>query len=147
MQGFVGGMPWNAIGFATMYLQLLGFTDVAAASLTALFWGGTALGNILGGLVGDLLVKPLPNVGRQLTCQVRRLTCSVCQVAPCMCRNIIGKIQWRYQKAVCISGLQVVGMLERWVVVRAVANALDDALACATSVSCDRHPCASMVES
>ena len=45
VQGFVGGMPWNAIGFATMWLQLLGFSDVAAAALTALFWGGTALGN------------------------------------------------------------------------------------------------------
>lgn len=73
MQGFVGGMPWNAIGFATMWLQLLGFSDVAAAALTALFWGGTALGNLLGGLVGDLLAKPLPNAGRQLTCQVSRL--------------------------------------------------------------------------
>jgi len=63
-------MPWNAVGYFTMWLQTLGFSDVPAATLTALFWGGTALGNLVGGIVGDLLAKRLPNAGRQLTCQV-----------------------------------------------------------------------------
>ena len=66
-------MPWNAVGYFTMWLQTLGFSDMPAAALTALFWGGTALGNLLGGIVGDLLAKRLPNVGRQLTCQVSTL--------------------------------------------------------------------------
>ena len=70
MQGIVGGMPWNAVGYFTMWLQTLGFSNVPAATLTALFWGGTALGNLIGGIVGDLLAKRLPNSGRQLTCQV-----------------------------------------------------------------------------
>ena len=63
-------MPWNAVGYFTMWLQTLGFSDMPAGALTALFWGGTALGNLLGGIVGDALAKRLPNVGRQLTCQV-----------------------------------------------------------------------------
>ena len=58
------------MGYFTMWLQLLGFSNVPAAALTALFWGGTALGNFVGGAVGDALVKPLPDWGRQLTCQV-----------------------------------------------------------------------------
>lgn len=66
-------MPWTAMGYFTMWLQQLGFSNVPAATLTALFWGGTALGNILGGLIGDLLVKPLPDQGRQLTCQASSL--------------------------------------------------------------------------
>ena len=70
VQGVVGGMPWNAVGYFTMWLQTLGFSDMPAGALTALFWGGTALGNLLGGIVGDVLAKRLPNVGRQLTCQV-----------------------------------------------------------------------------
>ena len=70
-QGIVGGMPWSAVGYATMWAQALGFSDMAAAALTALFWGGTALGNLVGGAVGDLLVKPLPDAGRQITCQAR----------------------------------------------------------------------------
>ena len=74
LQGVVGGMPWNAVGYFTMWLQTLGFSDMPAAALTALFWGGTALGNLVGGIVGDLLAKRLPNVGRQLTCQVSIMT-------------------------------------------------------------------------
>ncbi len=67
-------MPWNAVGYFTMWLQTLGFSNVPAATLTALFWGGTALGNLLGGIVGDLLARRLPNSGRQLTCQVSILS-------------------------------------------------------------------------
>ncbi len=63
-------MPWTAMGYFTMWLQLLGFSNVPAAALTALFWGGTALGNFVGGAAGDALVKVLPDSGRQLTCQV-----------------------------------------------------------------------------
>ena len=29
LQGVVGGMPWNAIGYATMWAQALGFSDMA----------------------------------------------------------------------------------------------------------------------
>ncbi|BDA49896.1 probable quinolone resistance protein NorA at N-terminal half [Coccomyxa sp. Obi] len=70
LQGVVGGMPWTAMGYFTMWLQLLGFSNVPAAALTALFWGGTALGNFVGGAAGDALVKVLPDSGRQLTCQM-----------------------------------------------------------------------------
>lgn len=63
MQGIVGGMPWIAMGYITMFLQLLGFTDWLAGLLTALFWGGTVVGNLLGGVAGDLLVRCLPDAG------------------------------------------------------------------------------------
>jgi len=33
-QGIVGTMPWIALGWLTLYLQLLGFSDLAAAVLT-----------------------------------------------------------------------------------------------------------------
>jgi len=62
-QGIVGGMPWIAMGYITMWLQLLGFSDWLAGLLTALFWGGTVAGNLLGGLAGDLLVRRLPHAG------------------------------------------------------------------------------------
>ena len=63
MQGIVGGMPWIAMGYITMFLQLLGFSDWLAGLLTALFWGGTVVGNLLGGVAGDLLVRRLPHAG------------------------------------------------------------------------------------
>ena len=56
-------MPWIAMGYITMFLQLLGFSDWLAGLLTALFWGGTVAGNLLGGLAGDLLVRRLPHAG------------------------------------------------------------------------------------
>lgn len=62
-QGIVGGMPWIAMGYTTMFLQLLGFSNWLAGLLTALFWGGTAAGNLLGGLAGDLLVRHFPDAG------------------------------------------------------------------------------------
>ena len=52
MQGVVGTMPWVAMGFMTLYLQLLGFTDMNAAMLVALFSLGGALGSFSGGYIG-----------------------------------------------------------------------------------------------
>ena len=54
MQGVVGTMPWVALGFMTLYLQLLGFSDMAAALLVAMFSLGASLGNLGGGYIGAL---------------------------------------------------------------------------------------------
>ncbi len=56
-QGIVGTMPWIALGWLTLYLQLLGFSDLAAAVLNALVALGCALGSFCGGLLG----APLPH--------------------------------------------------------------------------------------
>ena len=69
VQGILGSTPWNALVFLTLYMQLLGMTDTAAAALMALFLGGTALGGLLGGFVGDLAAKRYPSHGRILVCQ------------------------------------------------------------------------------
>ena len=46
-------MPWVALGFNTLYLQLLGFSDMRAAVLQALFLLGVALGSFGGGYIGE----------------------------------------------------------------------------------------------
>ena len=56
-QGVLGSMPWNAMAFATLWLQLLGFSDVAAGALAALFAASCAFGNLLGGFAGDFAAK------------------------------------------------------------------------------------------
>ena len=53
LQGVVGSMPWVALGFNTLYLQLLGFSDMRAAVLQALFLLGASLGSFGGGYVGE----------------------------------------------------------------------------------------------
>lgn len=45
-------MPWVAMGFTTLYLQLLGFSDIKAAILVALFSLGCAIGSFGGGYIG-----------------------------------------------------------------------------------------------
>lgn len=52
-QGVVGSMPWVALGFNTLYLQLLGFSDMRAAILQALFLLGFSLGSFGGSYIGE----------------------------------------------------------------------------------------------
>ena len=47
-------MPWVALGFNTLYLQLLGFSDMRAAALQALFLLGVSLGSFGGGYIGEM---------------------------------------------------------------------------------------------
>ena len=58
-QGIVGTFPWQALVFFTMWLQLLGFSDLAAASLMAIFTLGCALGSLLGGRLGARRYSPV----------------------------------------------------------------------------------------
>ena len=52
-------MPWVAMGFSTLYLQLLGFSDLQSAILVAIFSFGTSLGSFGGGYIGATVVPVL----------------------------------------------------------------------------------------
>lgn len=60
----MGSIPWNALLFFTLYLQLIGMSDLSASMLVSLFFGAVALGNLLGGWVGDRAASRFPNTGR-----------------------------------------------------------------------------------
>ena len=51
-QGIVGSIPWNAMVFFTLWMQLLGFSDFAASILMAVFTLGSAFGALIGGALG-----------------------------------------------------------------------------------------------
>lgn len=57
LQGIVGTMPWVALGFSTLYLQLLGFSDLNAAILVAVFSFGCSIGSFGGGYIGKSLFR------------------------------------------------------------------------------------------
>ena len=54
VQGIMGTIPWNALVFLTLYMQLMGMSDFDASMLMSLFLGATAVGGLLGGWVGTL---------------------------------------------------------------------------------------------
>ncbi|CAJ1378458.1 unnamed protein product [Effrenium voratum] len=78
-QGVFGAVPWNAFNFATLYFQVSGMSDNAAASLTTIFQVACAFGNILGGMVGDAMARKCPDHGRPFTANIS-VTCGILPV-------------------------------------------------------------------
>lgn len=74
LQGILGTIPWTAIVFLTLYLQLIGMSDLAASALMSLFLTGTAAGGLLGGYLGDRAAARYPNHGRIFVVQISVIT-------------------------------------------------------------------------
>jgi MFS family permease len=66
----VGNIPGTALGFVTLYVQLLGLSDLAAGVMVALGMAANAVGGLVGGCLGDLASRVAPNHGRILVCQI-----------------------------------------------------------------------------
>jgi len=73
-QGVLGSMPWTALAFLIWWLELACFSRVEAATLSGIMALGSAIGNIVGGLVGDQLAHLSPNHGRIVAAQVSVLS-------------------------------------------------------------------------
>ncbi|KAB1210267.1 hypothetical protein CJ030_MR6G013338 [Morella rubra] len=69
-QGVSGSFPWSALSFATMWLELIGFSHKKTAFLWTLFIIACSFGGLFGGKMGDLLAKRLPNSGRIILSQI-----------------------------------------------------------------------------
>lgn len=69
-QGWFGGIPWNAMGYATLFYQVGGLDDAKAAILSSMGQASGAFGGLLGGLIGDRLARCCPLHGRPLTAQI-----------------------------------------------------------------------------
>ncbi|KAL2607973.1 hypothetical protein R1flu_026546 [Riccia fluitans] len=69
LQGIVGSLPWTAMVFFTMWLELIGFGHKGAASLMGIFSGGCAVGALFGGWMGDRAEKKYPGAGRIMCAQ------------------------------------------------------------------------------
>lgn len=69
-QGVSGSFPWSALSFASMWLELIGFSHRGTAVLMTIFWVGRSLGGLLGGKMGDLLALRYPDAGRIVLSQI-----------------------------------------------------------------------------
>ncbi|KAL6655681.1 hypothetical protein ACP70R_006507 [Stipagrostis hirtigluma subsp. patula] len=69
-QGVSGTFPWSALSFASMWLELIGFSHGKTAVLMTIFWVASSLGGLLGGKMGDLLAVRYPDAGRIVLSQI-----------------------------------------------------------------------------
>ncbi|KAG8047310.1 hypothetical protein GUJ93_ZPchr0008g13262 [Zizania palustris] len=69
-QGIAGSIPWSALNFSAMWLELVGFTHWETSVITGLYLFATALGALFGGLVGDPVSRRFPNTGRIALAQI-----------------------------------------------------------------------------
>lgn len=69
-QAVVGQIPWNAMAFFTLWLELAGFSHIIAALLVSLLSVGNIFGSLFGGWLGDRLALRFPNIGRILCAQM-----------------------------------------------------------------------------
>jgi predicted MFS family arabinose efflux permease len=73
-QGVSGTFPWSALSFASMWLELKGFSHGDTAVLMTIFWVASSLGGLLGGKMGDFLAVRYPDAGRIVLSQISPLT-------------------------------------------------------------------------
>ncbi|KAI8536223.1 hypothetical protein RHMOL_Rhmol10G0239500 [Rhododendron molle] len=69
-QGVAGSFPWNALSFAPMRLELIGFSYKKVAFLWTLFSIAVSLGGLFGGKMGDILGQRYPNSGWIILSQI-----------------------------------------------------------------------------
>ncbi|KAF0913184.1 hypothetical protein E2562_020350 [Oryza meyeriana var. granulata] len=69
-QGVSGSFPWSALSFASMWLELIGFSHRDTAFLMTTFWVASSFGGLLGGKMGDFLALRYPNAGRIVLSQI-----------------------------------------------------------------------------
>ncbi|KAF8648033.1 hypothetical protein HU200_065069 [Digitaria exilis] len=73
-QGVSGTFPWSALSFASMWLELKGFSHGETAVLMTIFWVASSLGGLLGGKMGDYLAVRYPDAGRIVLSQISPLS-------------------------------------------------------------------------
>ncbi|CAM0951174.1 unnamed protein product [Alopecurus aequalis] len=69
-QGVSGSFPWSALSFASMWLELIGFSHRETAVLMTIFWVAGSLGGLIGGKMGDALARRYPDAGRIVLSQI-----------------------------------------------------------------------------
>jgi len=70
IQGCLGSIPWSALTFLPMYLQLSGFTDFETAHIMTLGIAASAFGQIVGGQISDAVESKWPQHGRAISGQL-----------------------------------------------------------------------------
>uniref|UniRef100_A0A0G4FIE2 Major facilitator superfamily (MFS) profile domain-containing protein n=1 Tax=Chromera velia CCMP2878 TaxID=1169474 RepID=A0A0G4FIE2_9ALVE len=73
LQGVFGAVPWNAFGFATLFMQYCGLSNFVASVATSSLFAAGAVGGVVGGMLGDFLSPRLGDCARPLVAQISKL--------------------------------------------------------------------------
>ncbi|WXG44649.1 MAG: MFS transporter [Promethearchaeati archaeon SRVP18_Atabeyarchaeia-1] len=69
-QGVAGTIPWNGIMFMVQWFENIGFDPLTAGIMFVVIAVGAALGNFLGGWIGDRAARWRPKSGRIIAAQI-----------------------------------------------------------------------------
>lgn len=70
LQGCFGSVPWNALGYSTLFFQISGIKDFQASIIQVFQQIAGSLGALLGGVVSDRLTRWSRMHGRPITAQI-----------------------------------------------------------------------------
>jgi MFS family permease len=70
LQGVAGSIPWNGIFFMVLWWEFMGFDPLTAGLMFSLVAVGAAIGNLMGGWIGDRAAKWRPRSGRIIAAQI-----------------------------------------------------------------------------
>ncbi len=70
LQGTMGSIPWNGILFMIIWFEYIGFDPITAGLIFSLIAVAAAVGNLLGGWLGDKAAKWRPISGRIIIAQI-----------------------------------------------------------------------------
>jgi MFS family permease len=74
LQGIAGSIPWNGIFFMVLWWEFMGFDSLTAGLMFSLVAVGAALGNLMGGWIGDKAATWRPMSGRIIVAQISVLS-------------------------------------------------------------------------
>ena len=74
LQGTAGSIPWNAVFFMVLWWEYMNFDPLTAGLMFAVVAIGAAVGNLMGGWIGDRAARWRPNTGRILISQISVLS-------------------------------------------------------------------------
>ena len=70
LQGVAGSIPWNGIFFMVLWWEYMGFDPLTSGLMFSLVAVGAAVGNLMGGWIGDKAANSRPNSGRIIISQI-----------------------------------------------------------------------------
>jgi MFS family permease len=74
LQGVAGSIPWNGIFFMVLWWEFMGFDSLTAGLMFSLVAIGAAVGNLMGGWIGDKAARWRPRSGRVIVSQISVLS-------------------------------------------------------------------------